>query len=143
MQTTSVPGWPRRNNNRDLLFHSSVMEDITPKDAIEHPLFTPFRSEAENMHSTNLFTIANTNDRKTLRAKFLADAIPATSFAAGANPVSANVICGNIDYAKCKSGNWPRSGGEWQHSDIKNVAYFFIWKFFDKIIDNSEGDNDE
>ena len=124
-------------------FHSSVMEDVTSKDAIEHPLFTPFRSEAKSMHSTNLFTITNETYRNQLRAKFLADAIPATSFAAGANPVSANVICGNIDYAKCKSGNWPRSEGEWQHSDIKNVTYFFIWKLFDKIIDNSEGDNDE
>ena len=40
-------------------FHSSAMGDITPKDAIEHPLFTPFRTEADSMHSTNLFTIAD------------------------------------------------------------------------------------
>ena len=124
-------------------FHSSVMDDITRKDAIEHPLFTPFRSEAENMHSTNLFTIANETYRNQLRAKFLADAIPATSFAAGANPVSTNTISGNINYEDCKSGDWPRRNKRWEHSDIKNVALFFNWKLFRRIISNHGGNSNE
>ena len=37
------------------------------------------------MHSTNLFTIADASYRDELRAKMLGDAIPAESFAAGAN----------------------------------------------------------
>jgi hypothetical protein len=119
------------------------MEDITPKDAIEHPLFTPFRSEAENMHSTNLFMIANETYRTQLRAKFLADAIPATSFAIGANFVSTNAVCGNISYETCKSGNWPIGENVWRHSDIKNVAYFFNWKLFYRIRKNDGGDKNE
>ena len=39
------------------------------------------------MHSTNLFTIADASYRDELRAKMLGDAIPAESFAAGANEI--------------------------------------------------------
>jgi hypothetical protein len=66
-------------------FTDKVQSDMTREDAIMYPLFTPFRSESEAMHSTNLFTIADAMYREQLRAKFLGDAIPATSFAAGAN----------------------------------------------------------
>ena len=64
-------------------FTEKAKTDLSREDAITHPLFTPFRSESEAMHSTNLFTIADASYRNELRAKFLADAIPATSFAAG------------------------------------------------------------
>ena len=124
-------------------FHSSAMGDVTPKDAIEHPLFTPFRTEADNMHSTNLFTIADQSYHAALRAKFLGDAIPATSFAVGANPVSTNNVCGNISYETCKSGDWPIGESAWRHSDIKNVAYFFNWKLFFRIKNNDGGDKNE
>ena len=120
-------------------FHSSAMGDITPKDAIEHPLFTPFRTAADNMHSTNLLTIADQSYRAALRAKFLGDAIPATSFAAGANPISLTAIRGNISFEDCKSGGWPRRNQRWEHSDIKNVALFFNWNLFLRIINNYGG----
>ena len=113
------------------------MEDITPKDAIEHPLFTPFRSEAEYMHSTNLFVIADAAYRYNLRAKFLADAIPATSFASGANPIDV-FSERNINYASCISEPWPRSGSQWKHSDLKNIAYWYVHKLFTKIKEGKE-----
>lgn len=93
------------------------------------------------MHSTNCFVIADVNYRTSLRAKFLGDAIPATSFAAGANPILRNAVSGNINYENCKSGVWPINGGKWRHSDIKNVAYFFNWMFFNRIINNNGGDS--
>ena len=113
------------------------VSNLTREAVIEHPLFTPFRSESDAMHSTNLFTIADADYRAQLRAKFLGDAIPATSFAAGANEISGNAVCGNINYADCRSGTWPIGEGKWRHSDIKNVAYFFNWKLF-KLITNSD-----
>ena len=91
------------------------------------------------MHSTNLFTIADVHDRDMLRAKFLGDAIPATSFAAGANEISGNAVYGNISYEDCMSGTWPIGEGKWRHSDIKNGAYFFNWKIFKRIINNDRG----
>ena len=59
-------------------FTDKVQSDLTREDAITHPLFTPFRSESDAMHSTNLFTIADATYREQLRSKFLGDAIPAT-----------------------------------------------------------------
>ena len=53
----------------------SKSESAKPKAAVK----------AKLMHSTSLFTIASASYRNELRAKFLADAIPATSFATGAN----------------------------------------------------------
>ena len=90
-----------------------------------------------------------------LRARFLADAIPATSRAAGANAFDSNrVSIGNIEMDKnedkggCMSNlyEWPRGRRErvgeydkllWQHSDFKNIAYYFVHKLFDKFVNNS------
>ena len=119
-------------------FYASV-SNLTREAVIEHPLFTPFRAETDSMHSTNLFYIADADYRAMLRAKFLGDAIPATSFAAGANEISGNAVYGNICYADCMSGTWPIGEGKWRHSDIKNVAYFFNWKIFKRIINNDRG----
>lgn len=30
-----------------------------------------------------------------------------------------NAVCGNINYADCRSGTWPIGEGKWRHSDIK------------------------
>ena len=119
------------------------VSNLTREAVIEHPLFTPFRVESDSMRSTNLFTIADSNCRAELRAKFLGDAIPATSFAAGANPFGRGAGIGNIDYETCKAGVWPRSKGEWSHSDLKNVAYRYNWKLYYRIINNDEGEFNE
>ena len=118
-------------------FHSSAMDDITRKDAIEHPLFTPFRMEADNMHSTNLFTIADQSYRAALRAKFLGDAIPATSFAVGRNALGGDGV--NISMAQYMAHTeyWPDKEGNrlvWKHSALKNVPFFFVYKLFDQIV---------
>ena len=118
-------------------FHSSAMGDITPKDAIEHPLFTPFRTEADSMHSTNLFTISDQSYRAALRAKFLGDAIPATSFAAGRNNIMG--VSENYNMQIGVQGNvWPiarikNNRREWLHSDVKNVAFFYLHQVFRKV----------
>ncbi len=119
-------------------FDASV-SNLTRDAVIEHPLFTPFRVEAGSMRSTNLFTIADANYRAELRAKFLADAIPATSFAAGANAIPSSAVCGNINYRTCEVDGWPRNNGQWRHSDIKNVAYRYNWMLYRKIINNEGG----
>jgi hypothetical protein len=112
---------------------------LTREQAIVHPPFTPFRSETANMHSTNLFTIADAEYRKTLRAKFLGDAIPARSFATGANPLHRRTGVGNVSLQSCLSNasKWPKKvedSNVWEHSDFKNAAFFFNYLLFKKIV---------
>ena len=114
-------------------FTDKVQSDMTREDAITHPLFTPFRSESEAMHSTNLFTIADATYREQLRAKFLGDAIPATSFAAGANFTGGGLKNHNMHDDMPRDG-WPRDQFEWLHSDIKDVSYFYVYKLFNYIL---------
>ena len=83
------------------------------------------------MHSTNLFAIADATYRNELRAKFLADAIPATSFAAGANHTGGVV---NHNMENDIVNGWPRSKNNWLHSDIKNVSFYFCYKMFTYIL---------
>ena len=66
--------------------------------------------------------------------------------AAGANHISAFGANGNVQLdADCiaNTDKWPakRKSSEngvvrfrWEHSDFKNVAYFFVYKLFDRIV---------
>ena len=124
-------------------FFAAAMSRITRDDAIVHPLFTPFRAEADSMHSTNLFAIADETYRKNLRAKFLGDAIPARSFAAGRNEMLIWGDGGNLNFSDCKrSDAWPRDGGKWFHSDIKDVAYFYLPELYRRIVNENGGSNE-
>lgn len=74
-------------------------------------------------------------------SKFLGDAIPALSFAAGANEFNEGVLSGGISLESCMRNiyAWPtermRNGARlWLHSDAKNLAYFFVYGFFDKVV---------
>ena len=122
-------------------FTGKVQSDLTHEDAITHPLFTPFRSESESMHSTNLFTLADASYRDELRAKFLADAISATSFAAGANHTGG--LTDNYNLQSNTPNGWPKqrernsANGiirQWLHSDLKDVAFFYVYCLFNKIV---------
>ena len=115
-------------------FFANAMENFTREDAIESPLFTPFMTETASMHSTNLFEIADVAYRNGLRAKFLGDAIPATSFAAGANAIGGLIDNYNMQNA-VQDNAWP--GGrivnderKCFHSDIIRVAYFYLHQVF-------------
>ncbi|MBQ2632281.1 MAG: hypothetical protein IJG13_21590, partial [Kiritimatiellae bacterium] len=119
-------------------FFANAMSDFTREEAIESPLFTPFKSETTAMHSTNLFVVVDADNRSYLRAKFLGDAIPATSFAAGATASMHVGTDGNITLPECNNPNvWPRSEGEWRHSDIRNVAYFYLAELYQRIVNSS------
>ena len=114
-------------------FFANAMTNFTREGAIESPLFTPFKTETAAMHSTNLFAIADVTYRDSLRAKFLGDAIPATSFAAGANRIELLGNIGNLNYSDCMAAPWPQtSNGDnmWYHSDMKDMAFFFVYPFY-------------
>jgi hypothetical protein len=62
----------------------------------------------------------------------LGDAIPAESFAAGANETGG--VENNYNMQIDTPNGWPREDFEWLHSDIKNMAYYYIYPAFDKIL---------
>ena len=94
------------------------------------PFFGPF-ADSSICATNGVVTIT-----PALRAQLLADAIPAESFAAGANAISG--MSGNYNYqgADNTPNGWPRKNGDvavWEHSDIKNVAYYYVHVLFEKI----------
>jgi hypothetical protein len=126
-------------------FCSSV-NSFAREDVIVHPLFTPFRTNEVQMTSTNLYFVADASERYALRARFLGDAIPAESFAAGANEIKARSGIAYISLMDSCMSNvdwWPRRNAQqqnvWHHSDWKNLAYYFVYKMFDKITENNTG----
>lgn len=140
-------GWGRNSHYPLWLTLGSMLglSDLTREDVIEHPLFTPFRNETERMSSTNLFSVTDAAATSELRARFLADAIPAESHAAGANYLGVFNRDGNMSLMELMSNTyaWPENrkrtvdGVEqlmWQHSDFKNLAYFFVYQFFNEIV---------
>ena len=140
-------GWGRNAHYPLWLTLGSMLglSDLTREDVIEHPLFTPFRNETERMSSTNIFSVTDTAATPELRARFLADAIPAESHAAGANAwgARANIVNRRLDSSQangCMANDdrWPERINNitpvWKHSAFKQVAYFFTYKLFDNLV---------
>lgn len=71
-------------------FNASYFTNSTREDLITHPLFTSFNDA--RMMATNALNVVDYQ----LRAKMLGDAIPAESFAAGANETGG--LAGNYNY---------------------------------------------
>ena len=118
--------WPNRRMTDRFI---NRIGRLTRDELIRHPVFLPF--EEGWLFTTNAISPAAVAP---IRSRILADGIPAMSFAAGANPLGNNAVSGNIDYATCKSTPWPRDEGQWYHSDIKNLAFRFVHRFFEKLV---------
>ena len=98
-------------------------------DSVARPLFTPF---ADTSLHRNGFD-GRVDD--ILRARMLGAAIPAESFAAGANPLHDRAKVVNYDMAAHRQNGSPRLfSDDWLHSDIKNVAFYHVYPIFEQII---------
>lgn len=134
-------GWGYNSDHTNLaglLTEFAKTNDFTDVELIASPIFRTFDNDL--LHQTNLISIAQTELNKVL-----GDGIPATSFAAGANEVGG--VSGNLNYISFMANeeSWPRFSREngvkrllWHHSDIKNIAYYFVYPLFEQLI--SEGD---
>ena len=141
-------GWGRKAHYPLWLTTGSMLgpSDLTREDVIENPLFTPFRNETERMSSTNLFSVTDTAATSELRARFLSDAIPAESHAAGANALVEGVLSANVRMDRSVEvggymsnyDRWPEKDRDdnpaWKHSSFKQTAYFFTYKLFDYFV---------
>ena len=105
-------------------------------DLIRHPVFHPF-AEAW------LRDPGATGDLASIRDRILADGVPATSYAAGANPIEHGGVSDNINYMDYLKNGCPLKEVQWRHSDIKVYAYYYVWKFFHEIIKREEGKSNE
>lgn len=105
------------------------------------PPFLPFSEDW--LLTTNAVSDAQVSG---VCARILADGIPATTFAAGANEIGG--VSDNVSFHDLMSNEsvWPRGrqedaegGGKrnvWHHSDIKNLAYFYVYRLFELIVDS-------
>jgi hypothetical protein len=83
----------------------------------------------DDLYGTNGSVVAANAE---VRGKVLAEAIPATSRAAGRNEVN-GFFSANVDMMTLKTG-WPRSDGNWHHSDFKNVAFPYVHQLFEDLV---------
>ncbi len=93
------------------------------------PLFTPFTDSS--LHRNGLD--GRVDD--ILRARMLGDAIPAESFATGANALHDRARIVNYNMATYRQNGSPRlSSARWKHSDIKNVAFYYVYSVFEEFL---------
>ena len=111
-----------------MLTQDDITSDgLTDVELIASPIFRRFDNGL--LHQTNLIAIAQTELNKVL-----GDGIPATSFAAGRNETSG--VSGNYNY-QSENGTpngWPSNRDGWFHSDLKEVAFWYTYKLFEKIV---------
>ena len=82
------------------------------------------------MQSTNTLNFVDAS----LRAKMLGDAIPAESFAAGANSIGSFGEGNNINYHDFMNHGWYNQvERRWKHSDLKNAEYRYVQDAFKQI----------
>jgi len=72
--------------------------------------------------------------------QLLAEMFPATTLPAGANRAGAFAPVGgadrNLDMPELYKNSWPAERGndtDWRHSDVKDVAYTFVYRLFEKF----------
>ncbi len=97
------------------------------------PPFLPFADKW--LHTTNAVTEAQVS---AVLPRILADGIPATTFAAGANEIGGGVRNLNYHSLMTNEAQWPeqnKSGQNiWKHSAIKNLAYPFVHLLFAEFV---------
>ena len=115
---------------------NTSINDVPFEEIVRDPVFYPFKTEADKMNSPELFECKKGDwAQYILRAKLLGSAIPATSFAAGANAMR---LTPSEPYQNYEGEDWPRRDARWHHSDLKNVAYFYNKAFFDFVVENED-----
>ena len=133
-----VVGWtPSPFGPQPILYQKTVEEANATSEATlrTNSIFTHFYDS--DIYGTNGSAIVAD---PTVRAKLLAEAIPALSFATGANAVPAkfggpdNNVNMNVEF-KTVGMTWPRPSMNWEHGDFRAVAYPFNYKLYDNIRD--------
>ena len=82
---------------------------------------------------------------KTNRDQMLAESFPALTLPVGANKTGGLLATNSNDnydmqtkFETNNSSGWPRDKQQWMHSDVKNVAFLYVFNLFEAIV-NSGG----
>jgi pimeloyl-ACP methyl ester carboxylesterase len=130
--TTEWSGWGFKENILGVK-KWSAQEANAIADAMvfsTNMVFNPFPASITNAVATRLETDSH-----------LTQGIPALSPPTGNTDLTASGIASfNMNSTRFMANTWPRSidgnlGGRFLHSDIKNVAYFFVHPVFKKIVE--------
>ncbi len=124
-------GWgynSEHTNLAGLLTDFAKTNIFTDTELTANPIFRRFDNAL--LHQTNLISIAQTELNKVL-----GDGIPATSFAAGRNPIGNNCVLRNVQLIPEEMTCWPMERMEddqckWLHSDIRDIAFFYVNHIF-------------
>ena len=95
-----------------------ILRGLSPIDSVFNrgyaPMFKPNATQEEVMYA-------------------LAKCVPAIS-----SPVGGNVILGNKQDFNLNDGKYRRGWGRdklfWQHSDMKDMAYFYVFPLYDELV---------
>ncbi len=107
----------------------------SPQQIRDDPVFNPYPSSITN----NVIPLL-------VRGAHLAQGIPSLTPAVGVTDLSSLLDMEN-DYdlndgsAVNRPNGWPLRAtypGQWLHSDLKDVAFSFNYKFFDKIVEKGD-----
>jgi pimeloyl-ACP methyl ester carboxylesterase len=132
MGTTEWSGWGFRKNALGIKVWSAADANAVTDISVfaTNTVFNPYPVSITNAVATRLETDFH-----------LAQGIPALSPPTGRTDLSdVNVMSFDINTPQFMVNNWPRPndgqlGGRFLHSDIKNVAYFFVHPVFKKIVE--------
>jgi len=122
-----------RNTSKPISFF--LANDIPDADLKMKPFF----KKGSETDLYELGAIGSTYAKNNMN-RLLANAMPARTLPAGANKVNAIDPERNLDMQlvfKNDNKDWPADRGKlknWRHSDLKNVAYPFIYLMFDNIV---------
>jgi len=132
-------GWGK--NIDYLLYSMGTINNLPDAEIRTNSVFCSF--DDTDIYGTNGSAVVSNPQ---MRAQLLADAIPALSNPAGRNSLNGAMGLGDVDYMTnaqrnhgfrrglCEDGEWPRDEDDWQHSDIKKIAYPYNYLFFDDLV---------
>jgi hypothetical protein len=121
---------PTQNRERYPSETGPVLADVG--ELKTKPFFYRGVSEADEVFGSGGSAYAQTN-----RNRLLAEMVPTLSNAAGANEIPNMGAENNFNMPSVFKNGWPdgRDNGDWLHSDLKTVAYPFIYPLYDKIVE--------
>lgn len=129
--TTDWSGWGFKKNGLFNAWSAAEANAVTdPHVFATNTVFNPTPESINNATATRLET-----------DQHLALGIPALSPATGRTSFSAGLLL-SYDMSSYKQSNWPTQGhsseleDRWLHSDIKDVAYLYVYKLFERVVEN-------
>jgi hypothetical protein len=109
---------------------------ITPEELKTKPFFRRTPAELFDANETAAKDYAKPMEQHGHLEELLAKAIPARTYAIGANAVPSMGTARNVNLPEDDMKNgWPQErAGRWKHSDFKDVAFVYTYKVYERVV---------